>query len=97
MANVHVDYQQLQSSASQLQSGKQEIEAQLGRLKSMIDNLVSSGFVTDRASGKFQQSYEQWNSGAKNVIAGPEGMTGFLKNAISQHEQLDSQLSQSTG
>lgn len=97
MANVHVDYQQLQSSASQLQSGKQEIEAQLGRLKSMIDNLVSSGFVTDRASGKFQQSYEQWNSGAKNVMAGLEGMTGFLKNAISQHEQLDSQLSQSTG
>lgn len=97
MANVHVDYQQLQSSASQLQSGRQEMEAQLGRLKTMIDNLVASGFVTDRASGKFQQSYEQWNSGAKNVVAGLEGMTGFLKNAISQHEQLDSQLSQSTG
>ncbi|MCA1704960.1 MAG: WXG100 family type VII secretion target [Actinobacteria bacterium] len=97
MANVHVDYEQLQSSASQLQNGKNEMEAQLGRLKTMIDNLVRSGFVTDQASGKFQQSYEQWNHGAKNVMQGLEGMTGFLKTAIAQHQQLDSQLGQSTG
>lgn len=97
MASVHVDYQQLQSTASQLKSGQQEMEAQLGRLKSLIDNLVASGFVTERASGKFQQSYEQWNSGAKNVVAGLEGMTSFLNNAIAQHQQLDQQLSQSTG
>lgn len=97
MANVHVDYQQVQASASQLQSGQQEIEAQLGRLKSAIDNLIGSGFVTDQASGKFGQSYEQWNNGAKNVIGGLNGMTGFLKNAIAQHQQLDQQLSQSAG
>lgn len=94
---VHVDYEQLNSSASQLQSGREEIEAQLGRLKTMIDNLVTGGFKTELASGKFQQSYDQWNTGAKNVMQGLEGMTGFLKNAISQHQQLDSQLSQSTG
>jgi hypothetical protein len=63
----------------------------------MIDNLVSSGFVTDVASGKFQQSYEQWNTGAKNVIGGLEGMTSFLNRAIEQHTQLDTQLGQSTG
>lgn len=97
MANVHVDYEQLQSSASQLQSGQQEVESLLARLKSMIDNLVAGGFVTDQASGKFHQSYEQWNNGARNVIAGLEGMTGFLRTAVQQHQQLDSQLGQSTG
>jgi len=97
MANVHVDYQQLQSSAAQLKTGQQEVESQLARLKSNIDNLVSSGFVTDQASTKFQQSYDQWNTGAKNVIAGLEGMTSFLNRAIQQHEQLDAQLGQSTG
>jgi WXG100 family type VII secretion target len=96
MANVHVDYEQLQTSASQLQSGQQEVESLLARLKSMIDNLVTAGFVTDQASGKFHQSYEQWNSGAKNVITGLEGMTGFLRTAIQQHQQLDTQLGQST-
>ena len=96
MANVHVDYQELQRSSSQLKSGQQDVESQLARLKSMIDNLVSSGFVTDQASGKFQQSYEQWNSGAKNVIQGLQGMSSFLEKAIAQHQQLDSELSKST-
>lgn len=97
MPNVHVDYEQLKSSATQLRSGQQEVEGMLTRLKSMIDNLVSSGFVTDQASGKFQQSYDQWNSGAKNVIAGLEGMGGFLTSAVNQHQQLDTTLGQSAG
>ena len=96
MANVHVDYQELQRSSSQLKSGQQDVEGQLGRLKTMIDGLVASGFVTDRASGKFQQSYEQWNSGAKNVIQGLQGMSSFLDKAIAQHQQLDTELSRST-
>jgi WXG100 family type VII secretion target len=96
VANVHVDYQELQRTSSQLKSGQQDVEGQLARLKSMIDNLVSSGFVTDQASGKFQQSYEQWNSGAKNVIQGLQGMSSFLEKAIAQHQQLDTELSKST-
>jgi WXG100 family type VII secretion target len=97
MANIHVDYQQLQTSATQLQTAQQEVEDQLNRLKTMIDNLVASGFVTDQASGKFQESYQQWTTGAKNVIGGLDGMTAFLRAAIAQHQQLDSQLSQSAG
>lgn len=97
MANVHLDYQQLQGSASQLQNGKQEIETQLDRLQTMIRNLVGSGFATDQASGKFRDSYEQWTLGAKNVVGGLEGMTSFLNNAITQHQELDRRLSQSTG
>jgi WXG100 family type VII secretion target len=97
MANILVSYQDLQSSASALQSGQQEVEAQLARLKTIIDNLVASGFVTDLASTKFHQSYEQWNSGARNVIAGLEGMSSFLRTAMSQHQQLDQQLSSAVG
>lgn len=97
MANVHVDYQDLQSSANQLKSGKDDIEAQLARLKSVVDGLVSRGFVTDLASGKFSESYQQWNTGAKNVIGGLEGMVSFLQTAISMHQDLDSKLSQQSG
>jgi WXG100 family type VII secretion target len=97
MANVHVDYEQVQRSAAQLQSGQEEMLTQLTRLKSVIDSLIGSGFATDQASGKFQQSYNQWNSGAKNVMEGLAGMSGFLKQAIAQHQQLDSTLSQQVG
>jgi WXG100 family type VII secretion target len=97
MPNVTVDYEQLRSSATQLKSGQQEVESMLTRLKTMIENLVSSGFVTDQASGKFRGSYEQWNTGAKNVIAGLEGMSSFLTGAVDQHQQLDAKLGQATG
>jgi WXG100 family type VII secretion target len=97
MPNVHVDYAALENTAVRMKAGQQEMETQLTQLKSLIDGLVTSGFVTDQASGKFQQSYEQWNTGTRNAIAGLEGMSGFLKTAITQHQQLDATLSQSAG
>jgi WXG100 family type VII secretion target len=97
MANVQVDYQQLETSANQLRTAQQDMEAQLTRLKSMIDGLVQTGFRTDIASGRFQASYEQWTTGAKQVMGGLEGMNQFLNLAITQHRELDSQLGQSTG
>lgn len=97
MANVHVDYTELQNSASRLSTAQQEVEDKLAQLKTMIDNLVATGFVTDQASGKFQQSYQQWTTGARNVIGGLEGMTQFLRTAVSQHQSLDSQLGNAAG
>jgi len=97
MANVHVDYGELTATAARLNSGQQEVEQQLGGLKASVDRLVTSGFVTDQASGRFQQSYEQWTTGAKNVMAGLEGMSAFLRKAIEQHQQLDGGLAQSAG
>jgi len=97
MANIHVDYSQLQASAGQLRNGREQVEQQLNQLKSMIDNLVSSGFVTDRASGKFQESYTQWTTGARNVIAGLDGMSEYLNKAITAHQGLDDSLAGSAG
>jgi WXG100 family type VII secretion target len=97
MADIHVDYEALRSTASRLTAGQHEMESQLTQLKGLVDSLVSSGFVTDQASGKFHQSYEQWNSGTRNAIEGLQGMSSFLTTAINQHEQLDSSLSQSVG
>jgi WXG100 family type VII secretion target len=97
MANIHVDYGQLQAGAAQLKSGREQVEQQLSRLKAMIDNLVAGGFVTDRASGKFQESYTQWTTGARNVIAGLDGMSDYLSKAVQAHQGLDDSLAQSAG
>lgn len=94
MANVHVDYAELSQTASKLKGGQGELEAKLKQLNGLVQSLVSSGFVTDRASSKFRDSYERWNKGAIDVIAGLEGMSGFLNKAVSDHQSLDSQLGQ---
>jgi WXG100 family type VII secretion target len=96
--SIKVDYASLQSTAGQLKSGEQEITSQLNRLRALVDELVASGFVTDQASGAFQQSYQQWNTGASNAIAGLQGMSQFLDTAIARHQELDSALkSQAAG
>ncbi|MBK6872956.1 MAG: WXG100 family type VII secretion target [Kineosporiaceae bacterium] len=94
MANVHVDYAELGQTASKLKGGQAELETKLKQLNGLVQSLVSSGFVTDRASGKFRESYERWNKGAVDVVAGLEGMSAFLNKAISDHQNLDSQLGQ---
>lgn len=94
---VKVNYDELQSTATQLGSGREEMIANLNRLKGLVDGLVASGFVTDQASGRFQQSYQQWNTGASNVIQGLEGMSAFLNQAIARHQQLDAELGSQAG
>ncbi|RBY80898.1 type VII secretion protein [Geodermatophilus sp. TF02-6] len=96
-SNINVGYQELESCATQLSTAQQDMISELARLKSMIDNLVQGGFRTDLASGKFQQSYAQWDTGAKNVIQGLEGMSSFLKTTVKEHRDLDDRLSRSTG
>jgi WXG100 family type VII secretion target len=95
--SINVRYEDLQSTATQLNSGREEMISQLNRLKGLVDALVSSGFVTDQASGRFQQSYQQWNTGANNVVQGLEGMSSFLNQAIARHQQLDSELGSAAG
>ena len=53
MANLNVTYGDMRDAASRLSSGQQEINAQLTRLKSLVDRLVSGGYVTDQSSIAF--------------------------------------------
>ncbi|MBK6871007.1 MAG: WXG100 family type VII secretion target [Kineosporiaceae bacterium] len=93
MPNIHVDYAELSSTASRLTSGQSELEGLLRQLHSVVQNLVASGFVTDRASRSFDESYAQWTKGATDVIGGLSGMSQFLNKAIADHQSLDAQLS----
>ena len=95
MANVNVTYDDLRNQASQLRNGQKAIEDQLSQLKSQIDNLVSSGYVTDKSSKAFQSSYHEFNTGITKTLQGLEGMSKFLKGAATQMQHVDEQLASS--
>ncbi|OHV34176.1 MULTISPECIES: WXG100 family type VII secretion target [Pseudofrankia] len=97
MANVHVDYEAIRSTATTLSRAQTDMENQLTTLKTLIDQLVTSGFITDQASGRFQTSYSNWDIGTRQAITGLEGMAKFLTEAVTQHEQLDTSLSSAAG
>ena len=95
MPNVNVTYAEMQSAASQLKAGEQQIEGDLGRLKSLIDSLVQSGYVTDSSSKRFEASYAEFNVGATKMIQGLTGMAQYLETAANSFQDTDSQLAAS--
>ena len=82
----------LETVSSQLRSGQEELTNILDKLKGQVDQLVSSGFVTDKASGAFQSSYEQFTTGATETIEGLDGMSQFLTKTQEALSDLDTQL-----
>lgn len=94
MANMDVTYDDLTGTATQLRTGQQAIMDQLTSLSTQVDNLVASGFRTEMASGKFQTSYGEFTTGAKQAIEGLEGMASYLEQVARTLQETDQQLAQ---
>ncbi len=92
MANVNVTYEDMRGAATKLQSGQGEIEGTLEQLKSLISELISGGYVTDKSSKAFESSYEDFNSGAREMIGGLTDMGEYLKKAAQAMEETDESL-----
>ncbi len=97
MANVNVTYQQMQDAATKLNNGRTEIDDMLGQLKTLVDQLVAEGYVTDSSSKSFQGAYDEFTTGAKQTIAGLEGMSTYLKTAAQTFQDADTQLASALG
>ena len=95
MTNLHVTYDEMRSAASRLSAGKEDIDARLLELRSFIDQLVSSGFVTTAASGAFQEQFVQFTTGASQTIGSLEGLGSFLRSAADALQQADESLAAS--
>ena len=93
MGDIQVSYEEMRNSANRLKAGEEEITQKLGALQQMISQLVDGAFKTQSASPKFRESYEAWNKGTQQAIAGLKGMQSFIETAVSRHQELDSSLS----
>ncbi len=92
MSNLNVTYEEMHAASAKLKAGRAEIEGQLSKLKSMIDGLVSGGYVTDKSSKAFSASYEEFNTGVNKTIEGLDGMGEYLSQAAKALQDTDEQL-----
>lgn len=97
MVNLNVSYEDMRQQAHSLRTGQQEITDKLNVLRTQINNLVSSGFVTDQASGAFNASYEQFNHGATQTVSALDQLAGNLENMANTLQETDAQLAQQMG
>lgn len=92
MPNVNVSYQEMQFQAAKLRAEYQETSSRLQAMQSDIEGLVSTGFVTDSASGQFAAAYATFNHGAQQALAGLEAMALYLDQAAAAFESVDAEL-----
>jgi len=92
MPNLNVTYQDMHDAATRLSQGEDEINSKLTQLKSLVDSLVAGGYVTDRSSVAFSNSYQEFTDGASKTIAGLTGMASYLNKAADALSQTDSDL-----
>lgn len=97
MANMNVTFHEMQDAAGKLQSYENQIQDQLKQAQSLVQNLVSAGFVTDSASKAFDHAYSQFTQGAQQLIEGMNSMGKYLTNAAQTLQQTDESLAKGIG
>ena len=97
MANVNVTYQQMEDAGGRLTSGRAEIDGLLAQLKGLVDQLVADGYVTDASSRSFAAAYDEFTAGARNTVAGLDGMAQYLTQAAATFREADAQLAGALG
>lgn len=95
--NIRVSYAELETAAAQLGAGRDEINSRLHQLQGQIQNLLSSGFVTSVASGKFAAAYEQYSANAKGVIEQLTQIQEFLRHTAQVMQETDAQIASRIG
>ena len=92
MANMDITYEDMTSAANDLRTGQEDLGTVLTNLSALISNLVETGFVTDAASGAYQEQYENFTTGTTEAISALENLAGFLEQAAQVLSSTDTDL-----
>jgi len=92
MANMNVTYEEMSDSANRMRNNKSDIDAKLSECKSIVDSLTSSGFVTDQASGKFDEVHTQFVNSANTAMETLDQLSQWLDKAVDAMRDMDTQL-----
>ncbi|WP_369392456.1 WXG100 family type VII secretion target [Streptomyces sp. CG1] len=93
MANVNVTYQEMSDTASKMRNNKADIDSKLSDCKSIVDSLTGNGFVTEQASGKFDEVHTEFVNSANKAMETLEQLSQWLDKAVSAIQDMDTQLS----
>lgn len=92
MTDFGVTYDEMETTASKLDDGKESIDDALTECQGYVDELVEDGFKTEKASGKFKDGYDDLTSGLKDASEGVAEMAQALRDMAQAIRDLDDQL-----
>lgn len=97
MANINVTYDEMDQQATRLEQARDSITQQLQQSQTQVQSLVSSGFVTDSASGAFEGSVTDFVSSANRTIETLGTLAGNLRNMANAYRETDQQIAGQMG
>lgn len=92
MVNIAVSYAEIEQAAARIAAGREDMSGQLASMQAMIQQLITSGFVTEQASGKFHAAYERYTQGARTVVEQLTEVQQFLTQTANAMREMDAQL-----
>lgn len=94
MANLNITYQELEDAARYLVAGENELKSKFAELKARIDSLTASGFVTERASGAYSETYNTFTTNMNTAVSALDTLSSYLIQAAQAMRSTDEQLGQ---
>lgn len=95
MPNLNITYAEMSESASKMRNNKNDIDTKLTECRRIVDGLVTSGFVTDQASGRFDEVHGEFVTSATQVMETLEQLSTWLDKAVEALRDMDTQLASS--
>lgn len=92
MAGLKVSYSEMDAAATKLKAKRDSIVTELEDARKLVTSLVAGGFVTEKASGKFDQASEKFTRGAKTTIESLNEMATFLTQTAKALQQVDADI-----
>jgi WXG100 family type VII secretion target len=92
MTNMNITYEEMSDSANRMRNNKSDIDAKLTECKNIVDNLTNNGFVTDQASGKFDDVHTEFVNSANQAMDTLDQLSQWLDKAVDAIREMDSQL-----
>ncbi len=93
MSTIKVTSEQVQSVASQLQSGSQDVEQQLSSMESQVRGLVDADWQ-GAASESFRDLWDKWHTGAAQLREALDGIHQMLAQTARAYQETEDQLAQ---
>jgi WXG100 family type VII secretion target len=92
MANLNVTYHEMSDTATRMRNNKTDIDEKLRECMNIVDQLTASGFVTEQASGRFEEVHTEFNNSATTAMETLDQLSLWLDKAVEALRDMDTQL-----
>lgn len=89
MADIHLDYAEIQQRARTLRQQDEDIQSKLRTMQSDIQALLDSGFKTQHSSIAFGERFQEFKTNAANLISTLTELGHQLDQIVSDAQGFD--------